>query len=147
MIDRLKRTLTLTVAAVAVVAVGCSANRPVEQPEQSELSSEVQLTPDTYESIVHSEQAALIDFSADWCGPCQLMKPEVARIAEDMKGELVVAIADMTDNESAPAAPAAVAWKVEGYPTFILVRNGQELGRRSGSMPSGELTSWVRENL
>ena len=151
MSDRVSPTLTTLTTAAAMLAAmtvaGCSASRPTETADQSEMTHEVLLTPETFDSIVRSEKAALIDFSADWCAPCQQMKPEVAQIADEMQDELVVAVADMTDNDDAPAAPVAVAWNVEGYPTFILVRNGEELARTSGSMRAGKLTSWVRENL
>ena len=140
--------------ALLLALAGCSSSRPSEQLTEAQADDiaagealERQLTPETYTAIVKSKTPALIDFSAAWCGPCQKMKPEVAALAKQLDGQLVVAIADMTDNEKAVAAPVAVAWEIDGYPTFVLVKDGVEIDRQVGGLPPGELTEWVRGNL
>lgn len=126
-----------------VLAVGCSSSRSVET--LTVTAHEQKLTPDNYDAIVKSAKPALIDFSAAWCGPCQAVKPDVEALAREMDGELVVAIADMTERGKAAAAPVAAAWNIEAYPTFVLVREGQELARHEGA--PGDLKGWVRSNL
>lgn len=138
--SQLSRAALSTIVAVGLV--GCS-QTPV--PTELKISPhEVELTPETFEELVHADTPVLVDFSAAWCGPCQEVKPQVERLAADREGSLVVAIADMTERD-AVANPIAEAWNVSGYPTFVLVRNGQELGRAIGA--PANLAEWVDSHL
>ena len=148
------RPLAITLSVICVFAFSACENVRSLDPATAERFDdqltvtvhEQSLTAANYNEIVHSDTPALIDFSAAWCGPCQLLKPEVEAIAAKMDGELVVAIADMTDNHESPAAPIAVSWDVNAYPTLVLVKNGQELDRLVGPSPE-ELQPWIERSL
>ena len=143
-VSHLRRYAAMLLLSTSLLAVGCSS--PPPPTELTVTSHERELTPGNYQEIVHSKTPALIDFSAAWCGPCQQMKPEVESLAQNMDGELVVAIADMTDRKDAPVAPIASAWKIQGFPTFVLVRDGKEIDRMVGANVGG-LEAWVRSKL
>ncbi|MEY2924008.1 MAG: thioredoxin [Bacteroidota bacterium] len=92
-----------------------------------------------FKDIVNSDIPVLVDFSAEWCGPCKMMHP----ILEQVKGELgekvkIVKI-DVDKNPS-----LAAAYNVRGVPTLMVFKNGKQLWRESGVRQAGELVSIVQ---
>jgi thioredoxin 2 len=82
----------------------------------------------------------VVDFWAEWCGPCKSMAPEFARAAEALEPEVRFA---KLDTEAAPAT--AAAYGIRSIPTMILFRGGREIARQSGAMPAGHIVQWVRD--
>jgi thioredoxin 2 len=89
-------------------------------------------------AIAESPVPLLVDFWAEWCGPCKMAAPVIDQIARTMKGNLVVLKVD-TDANQALMARAGI----QGIPTFILFAGGGELARRSGMMPAAEMKRWL----
>lgn len=83
----------------------------------------------------------LVDFWAEWCGPCKMVAPEVAKVAGEGQGQWVVA---KVNTESAPAL--AQRFHISSIPTFVLFRSGHELARQSGAMPAAALRQFVQQN-
>ncbi len=81
-----------------------------------------------------SGQPVLVDFYADWCGPCQSMKPLVHELASELHGKLQVVEINV---DQQPAA--AQEYNVRGIPCFVLLKNGKEAGRQVGAGPKAEL--------
>lgn len=79
--------------------------------------------------IDKSDVPTVVDFWADWCGPCKMMAPHFARAAESMQPRLRFA---KLDTEAAPEL--AARFGIRSIPTVIVFRNGRELARRSGAM-------------
>lgn len=82
----------------------------------------------------------VVDFWADWCGPCKMMAPEFAKAAKAMEPDIRFA---KLDTEAAEAQ--AAAYGIRSIPTMILFRQGQEIARQSGAMSAGQIVQWVRE--
>ena len=84
----------------------------------------------------------VVDFWADWCGPCKTMAPEFLKAAGVM--EPTVRFAKL-DTEA--AHNEAAAHGIRSIPTMILFRNGQEVARQSGAMAAGQIVQWLRQTL
>jgi len=84
----------------------------------------------------------LIDFYADWCGPCKIMEPIFADVKKDYDGKITFKKVDVESNSS-----EASKYGVMGIPTFVLVKEDKEVSRKVGAMPKDILTNWLDSNL
>ena len=100
------------------------------------------LTEATFPAFIkHTELPVLVDFWADWCGPCKMMAPHFANAASQLPD---VRFAKL-DTEASPQASAAHG--IRSIPTLILYRRGREVARQSGAMAAGDLVRWVQGQL
>lgn len=96
----------------------------------------------SFQDIIQSETPVLVDFYADWCGPCQAMTPVLKDFSTEM-GEKVKVIKINVDTNSAVAS----TFHVRGIPTFIVFKKGEVVARQSGMMPLSALRSMVEPHL
>lgn len=89
-------------------------------------------------TILDSDKLAVVDFWADWCGPCHRMAPNIDYLAEDYAGRVVVAKLDVDANPQTPGQ-----YKIMGIPTVIFFKNGKEVDRMVGVSSLGKLTKKV----
>jgi len=84
----------------------------------------------------------LIDFYADWCGPCKIMEPIFTEIKNDYEGKVTFKKVDVEANSA-----EASKYSVMGIPTFVLLKGEKEVSRKVGAMPKDILTNWLDSNL
>ena len=94
------------------------------------------------DDVLKSEQPVLVDFWAEWCGPCKQIAPALEEIAEEMSDKLIVAKVNIDDNPGTPTK-----YGVRGIPTLMLFKNGQVAGTKVGALPKSKLVEWVESLL
>lgn len=83
----------------------------------------------------------LVDFYADWCGPCKMMNPVVEQLAKEYSGKLKVVKINVDKNQA-----AAQQYRVQGVPTFMLFKNGQVVWKQSGAVPGHQLNKIIQQH-
>lgn len=84
----------------------------------------------------------LLDFYADWCSPCQAMKPVFEDVEKEYEGKVTFKKVDV-ESDTAMAQKFAVM----SIPTFVILKDGEEVARRMGAMPKDALTNWIDANI
>lgn len=93
-----------------------------------------------FEDLIASETPVLIDFSAEWCGPCKMLAPTLQQLANDMGDDVRIIKIDVDKN---PAL--ASKYKVSGVPTMIIFKNGEIKWRQSGVLPLVQIKNAVKQ--
>jgi len=84
----------------------------------------------------------VVDFWADWCGPCKMMAPVFEQVAGEMEPDIRFA---KVDTEA--AQDVAMRYAIRSIPTIVLFKNGQEIARQAGAMPAEHLKSWIGQHI
>jgi putative thioredoxin len=90
------------------------------------------------------QQPVLVDFWADWCGPCHALSPHLNRVVDELGGALRLAKVEVDEGENMKLAGH---YLLRGFPTVLLFVEGDERGRFSGSRSSHQIRDWLREHL
>lgn len=94
-----------------------------------------------FSELIRSDKPVLVDFYADWCGPCKMMEPIVKDVAKTLAGKARIIKIDIDKS-----ATAAQAYDVQAVPTFILFRNGKILWRHPGMIDKANLLSVIAQH-
>lgn len=96
----------------------------------------------SFNEIIQSNALVLIDFSADWCGPCQMLAPILKEVKDEMGDQLTIIKIDVDKNQT-----VAAKFQVQGVPTLILYKNGTQVWRQSGLQQKHELIRLIKSHL
>ncbi len=103
----------------------------------------VAVTDATFDAEVkNSDVPVVVDFWAEWCGPCKAIGPALEEIATEMGGKVKIAKVDVDQN---PMAAAAMG--VRGIPALFIFKDGQVVSNRAGAAPKAALQSWITESI
>lgn len=89
--------------------------------------------------VLKASGPVLVDFWAEWCGPCKMIGPSLETIAGELAGQLTVAKVDIDNNPDTPGR-----YGVRGIPTLLLFKNGEVVATKVGALPKHALTEWVK---
>jgi len=103
--------------------------------------STVKITDENFEqAVLQAELPVLVDFWAEWCGPCKQIAPALEQISEELSGLVTVAKLNIEDSPSTPSR-----YGVRGIPTMMLFRDGQMASMKVGAMPKQKILEWLQE--
>ena len=101
--------------------------------------TQTSVTDDSFDQdVLGASEPVLVDFWAEWCGPCKMISPALEEIAKELGGRLTVAKLNIDENPLTPQK-----YGVRGIPTLMLFKDGQVAATKVGALPKGQLADWV----
>ena len=101
------------------------------------------VTDDTFDAeVLQAQTPVLVDYWAEWCGPCKAIGPTLEEVAKDYAGKLKVAKVNVDENQEIPRK-----YGIRGIPTLILFKNGEEVAKKVGAMSKSQLTAFLDSHV
>ena len=105
--------------------------------------STVNVSDDGFQKdVIEGEGLILVDYWAEWCGPCKSIGPALEQISTEMAGKLTVAKMNIDENPSTPSK-----YGVRGIPTLMLFKDGQVVSQKVGAAPKSALDDWLNQHV
>ena len=101
------------------------------------------VTDDTFEAeVLQSQSPVLVDYWAEWCGPCKAIAPTLEEVAKEYEGRLKIAKINVDENQQVPAK-----FGIRGIPTLMLFKNGNIEATKVGALSKSQLTAFLDSNI
>lgn len=106
------------------------------------MGKAIEITDTNFEEIIKSEQLILVDFWAEWCGPCKMIGPVVEELAGEYEGKAIIGKVDVDSNPS-----VAQAFGIRSIPTLLFFKGGQVVDKQVGAVPKAVLSKKLDAQL
>lgn len=106
------------------------------------MGKTLELTDSNFDEVINSEKPVLVDFWAEWCGPCKMIGPVVEELAGDYEGKAVVAKINVDENPQITAR-----FGVRNIPTLLVFKNGQVVDKQVGAVPKSVLSQKLQAQV
>ncbi len=106
------------------------------------MSKPLEITDANFEEIINSEKPVLVDFWAEWCGPCKMIGPVVEELAGDYDGKAVIGKVNVDENPGVSAK-----FGIRSIPTLLVFKNGEIVDKQVGAVPKGVLSQKLDAQL
>jgi|TARA_B110000967_G_C18786729_1_gene511177 thioredoxin 1 len=101
------------------------------------------ITDENFESqVIKSEKPTVVDFWAEWCGPCKQIGPVLEEISEEMKDQVIIAKHNIDEEPNTPTK-----YGVRGIPTMLLFKDGKLKATKVGATTKSNILTWIKENI
>lgn len=101
------------------------------------------VTDETFHAqVIASDKPVLVDFYAEWCGPCKMMAPALDELAEEMADQVTIV---KIDAEESPDAPTK--YGIRGFPTMLIFKNGEVTASKIGALRKSQLKEWIESAI
>ena len=103
----------------------------------------LKLTDAEFETqVIKSEKPILVDYWAEWCGPCKMIAPVLEEVAEDLSYKVLIGKLNVDENSQTPPK-----YGIRGIPTLMLFKNGEVVGTQVGAISKSDLVSFIEDNI
>ena len=92
--------------------------------------------------VLDSKQPVLVDFWAEWCGPCKAIAPSLEELSEEMASKLKIVKINVDENPS-----ISQTYSIRSIPALMIFKNGEKVSEKMGALPKSALQSWVNETI
>ncbi|WP_075220336.1 thioredoxin TrxA [Acuticoccus yangtzensis] len=105
--------------------------------------SSTAVTDATFDSdVIKSDEPVVVDFWAEWCGPCKMIAPALDEIAAEMEGKVKIAKLNIDENQE-----TVMKYGIRSIPTLIMFKNGEPAATQVGAAPKGKLSDWIKSSI
>jgi thioredoxin 1 len=111
--------------------------------QENAIMATVNVTDASFQAdVLNSDTPVLVDFWADWCGPCKMIAPALEEISDELSGQVKIAKIDIMENTD-----IAAQMGVQSIPLMVLFKNGEAVARKLGAAPKSQLKAWLESEL
>ena len=109
---------------------------------KSDMSKAIEITDSNFEEIISSDLPVLVDFWAEWCGPCKMIGPVVDELSGEYEGKAIIGKVNVDENPE-----TAAKFMVRSIPTLLILKNGEVVDKQVGAVPKSTLSQKIDAQL